>query len=331
MLAACLCAGLLGWSGTTVAGVHREESLSVVCSSVEDLCRGWAEEFTRRTGIPVSTVRLSSREALARLDRGEAVDVDVWHGGPAELYVLAAQRGLLAPHDVRDAAAIPAADRASDGAWTGVYHGNLGFCSDPEALASLGLAPPQSWEDLLDPRLHGRVSMPNPGTSGTGTTVVGVQVRRMVDADAAVRWLRRLDRAVLQYTRSGMAPAGVVARGEAAVAVTFTQHCVRQVNAGRRLVVTYPREGTGAEVGAVARIRTARHPEWAAAYVDFAASRAGQDVGRTENVPQLPTRSDIPVDPRLLLPDGVPLLVTSTTDAAATESVVARFAEQVRP
>ena len=331
LLAALVCLGLFAWSGGTVIRTHRGESLSVLCSSVEDLCRGWAAEFTRTTGVPVSTVRLSSREALARLAHGEAVDVDVWHGGPAELYVLAAERGLLARHGAREAAAIPVADRDPDGTWTGVYRGNLGFCSDPDALAALGLPPPRSWEDLLDPRLHGRVSAPDPVTSGTGTTLVGVQVRRLGGADAAIAWLRRLDRNVLQYTRSGMAPAGVVARGEAAVAVTFTQHCVRQGDTTPGLVVTYPREGTGAEVGAVARIRTARHPAWADAYVDFAASRAGQEVGRHVDVPQLPTRRDVPADPRLLLPRDVPLLLTATTDAAVTESVVARFSEEVRP
>ncbi len=331
ILAAVVCAALLVWSGTEVVREHRRESLSVLCSSVEGLCRGWAAEFTRRTGIPVSTVRLSSREALARLEHGAAVDVDVWHGGPAELYALAARRGLLSPHATADSVAIPAADRDPGGAWTGVYRGNLGFCSDARALADLGVAPPRSWDDLLDPRLAGRVSTPDPVTSGTGTTMVGVQVRRLGGPAPALAWLRRLDRNVLQYTRSGMAPAGAVARGEVAVAVTFTQHCVRLDSAHRPLLVTYPREGTGAEVGAVARSASSRHPEWAAAYVDFAASRAGQEVGRAVQVPQLPTRSDVHADPRLLLPADVRLLVTSTNDAAGTEAVVARFATEVRP
>lgn len=331
LAAVVACVLLLTWSGGRVASSHRGESLSVLCSSIEDLCRRWAQDFTQEHGIPVSMVRVSSREALARIGRGEAVDDDVWHGGPAELYVVADRRGLLAPHVPADADAIPAADRDPHGAWTGVYRGNLGFCSDPAALRALGVDVPHSWEDLLDPRLARRVSMPNPVTSGTGTTIVGVQARRLGGADPAMAWLRRLDRSVLQYTRSGMAPAGVVARGEVAVAVTFTQHCVRQIAAGRPLVVSYPREGTGAETGAVARLRSSRHPEWAAAYVDFAASRRGQESGRDERVPQLPTRTDLAADPRLVLSPDVRLLSLATDDAAATESLVARFAAEVHP
>lgn len=330
-LAVTLCLALLLWSGVTVTRSTRGESLSVLCSSIEDLCRQWATGFSERTGIPVSMVRLPSREVLARLGRGAGLDADVWHGGPAELYVLAHEQGRLDPHIPADAAAVPASDRDPRGAWTGVYRGNLGFCSDPEALRSLGLGIPRSWEDLLDPRLAGHISMPNPVTSGTGTTIVGVQVSRLGSPDDALAWLRRLDRNVLQYTRSGMAPAGVAARGEVAVALTFTQHCVRQIAAGRHLTVSYPSEGTGAEVGAVARLRSARHPLWAAAYVDFAVSRQGQDIGREERVPQLPTRTDLDADPRLVLDPGIRQLSTSTTDARATESAVSRFAAQVRP
>ncbi|GAB79111.1 iron(III) transport system substrate-binding protein [Austwickia chelonae] len=332
ILALVLCLGLLAWSGAHVLSSHRAESLNVLCSSIEELCRQWADTFTEDTGIPVTVVRLSSREALSRMARGDAAaDYDIWHGGPSELYVLADQRGLLRPHRPAEAETVPTAYRDPAGAWTGVYRGNLGFCSDPDALKDLGVPVPQSWEDLLDPRLAGRISSPNPVTSGTGSTIVGVQAHRFGDHETALAWLHRLDQNVLQYTRSGMAPAGVVARGEAAVALTFTQHCVRQIEVGRRLVISYPREGTGAEIGAVAVLKSARHPEWAGVYVDFATSRAGQFSRRGERFPQLPTRTDLAVDPRLELTAGIRLFSPQATDVRATEKLVAGFAAEVRP
>ncbi|WP_240322679.1 extracellular solute-binding protein [Austwickia chelonae] len=332
VLAVVLCLGLLSWSGAHVLRSHRAESLNVLCSSIEELCRQWADTFTEDTGIPVTMVRLSSREALSRMSRGDAAaDYDVWHGGPSELYVLADQRGFLRPHRPAEADTVPTAYRAPDGAWTGVYRGNLGFCSDPAALKDLGVPIPRSWEDLLDPRLVGRISSPNPLTSGTGITIVGVQAYRFGDHATALAWLHRLDHNVLQYTRSGMAPAGVVARGEAAIALTFTQHCARQIEVGRQLVISYPREGTGAEVGAVAVLRSTRHPEWAGVYVDFAISRAGQFSRRGERFPQLPTRTDLAVDHRLELTPGVKLLSPRAADARATEKLIAGFAAEVRP
>ncbi|MBW3084284.1 hypothetical protein KEM60_00471 [Austwickia sp. TVS 96-490-7B] len=330
-VAALVCVALLTWSGGQVMRSHGGDSLGVLCSSMEELCRQWAEAFTRHSGIPVSMMRVSSREALARIGRGEGRDEDVWHGGPAELYELARQRGLLAPYVPASAVFVPVEDRDPGGAWTGVYRGNLGFCSNPAMLQEWGVQVPRSWNDLMDPRLRGRVSMPNPATSGTGTTIVGVQSHRLGDPEGALHWLAMLDRQVLQYTRSGMAPAGVVARGEAAVAITFTQHCVRQIEAGRPLVVSYPREGTGMEVGAVAVLHSARHEVWARAYVDFVTSRIGQEIGTDQRVPQLPTRTDMLADARLMLPPDVRLVSSSVRDAAATEDLVARFASKVRP
>lgn len=301
-------AALLTWSVSVVAAPARPRTIAVVCSSIEDLCRTWAEEYTRETGVGVDMVRLSSGEALARLSRpGGADEFDVWHGGPAESYIVAGQRGLLLPYVSPEASAVLPAYRDAAGAWTGVYLGVLGFCSNRDVLDRLGVPTPTSWDDLLSPRLVGQVSVPNPVTSGTGYTHVWTQRARLGSDDAAVAYLRRLDRNVLQYTASGMSPPGVAARGEVAIALAFTQHCVKAQREGHPdLVVTYPREGTGFEIGSVAIVAGTRQRDLARRYVDFAISAAGQRLGADTNSRQLPTRPDVPTDPRLAV--GVPLL-----------------------
>ena len=47
----------------------------------------------------------------------------------------------------------------SDGYWTGIYMGALGFCSNTNELKRLGLRAPTSWNDLLDPKYKGNIMM----------------------------------------------------------------------------------------------------------------------------------------------------------------------------
>lgn len=316
-------------SGLVVAASTRGPRLSVLCSSIEDLCQEWASQFTQRTGISTVVTRRSAWEALTLIRQPDS-QFDVWHGGPAESYVTAARQGLLLAH--RPPGADHVTDRAADGTWTGAYVGVLGFCSNRTLLARAGVGVPRHWDDLLDPRLRGLVSAPNPLISGTGYTLLQSQVARLGE-DRAMAWLSRLDRQVLQYTSSGMAPAGVVSRGEAAVGVAFTQHCARLGDQGDDdLVISYPQEGTGREVGGVAIVRGTGQPAAARRYVDFVVSKEGQRIGSTGTWAQLPARDDVPGDPRLGLPQGTPLVELDPREAAGRHShLVARFSREVHP
>lgn len=329
LLAAALYVALLAWSSVVVVQHTTARSISVLCSSIDDLCRAWADGFTARTGTGVDMVRMSTGEALARLSRpGGADDFDVWHGGPADLFEIAAGRGLLAAYDSPEAAAIPARYRDPEGYWTGTYVGVLGFCANEAVLDELGAAVPATWDDLLVPELAAEVSAPDPLTSGSGYTLVWTTRLRLGDDAAALDYLRALDRSVLQYPASGLAPASVAGRGEVAVAVTFTQHCVKAHDAGYDdLVVSYPADGTGAEVGAVAVLAGSADPATARRYVDYALSRAGQSAGDDVHSAQLPTRDDLVPDPRLGA--GLPLLTTDAAQAAAARDRLLDLAAEV--
>lgn len=321
---------LMGWSAGVLLGGGARRSISVLCSTIEALCVEWASAFTAESGVGVRMVRLSSGEALARLSRpGGTEDFDVWHGGPSDTYAIARDRGLLAVYRSPETARVPDAYRDPGGSWTGVYVGVLGFCSNRQALERLGAPVPGSWDDLLNPALRGHVSSPNPATSGTGYTIAWTQRVRLGSEDAALGYLAELDRNVLQYTTSGMAPARVAGRGEAAVALTFSQHCVQAVDEGHAdLVVSYPREGTGVEVGSVALLAGAASSADARRYVDFAISRRAQELGARPPTAQLPTRDDVAADARLA---GMPRLLEWDAEAAAEAKgrLVERFRAEV--
>ncbi|GAB2477013.1 ABC transporter substrate-binding protein [Luteococcus sediminum] len=322
---------LLVVASVLVQSARRERSLSVLCSSVEEACEQWTRTFTEHTGVEVVMVRMSSGEALTQVLRADG-EFDVWHGGPSDLYEVARAHGQLVAHRSPQAAFVPARFKARDGSWTGVYRGMLGFCSNRRVLDQLGVPPPRRWEDLLDKRLAGAVSMPDPRTSGTGWTMLWTVRQHTGSDEATMQWLDRLQPNVLQYTSSGVAPSGIVARGEAAVGVTFTQHCVRAQDRGaQQLLVGHPQGATGAETGAVAILRSGSNDALARSYVDFSISPASQAPAGDLAVQQLPTRSDVPTDPRLQLPAGTVELVPPDRTASRRQELVQAFDREVHP
>ena len=293
----------LGLASVGCAPDEDPGAVSVLCSNDADICSRWASDFTHLSGISVSMVRLPTSEALSRLEHaGDEPEFDIWHGGPAEFYSRAAQEGLLEAYDPQGSERVPARLRDPGNRWTGVYASVLALCSDPSLLERLGVAEPTTWEDLLDPRLRGLVVASSPRTSGTAYTLMFAQYQRL-GAQGAQGYLRSLYGQVQQFTRSGTAPAGVVASGEAAVAITFAPYCPSRERGTGGLRVTVPADGTGYEVGAVALVHGAPHPAQARRYVDYAVSRQGQTASRAVGIDQLPTDVTLPEDITDLLED----------------------------
>jgi iron(III) transport system substrate-binding protein len=288
--------------------------------------------FQTRSGVRTSFVRLSSGEALARLGAaGGNTEFDVWHGGPSDGYVAAGRSGLLEPYTSKEATAIDARYKDPAGLWTGVYVGVLGFCSNQKVLTAKGLAVPDSWADLTDPRLRKLVSVAHPATSGTAYTAMWTQVQLAGGEDGALQYFRRLHPNVLQYSKSGSAPAQQAGRGEIATGVVFTHDCVKNQEEGLTdLVVSVPSEGTGYEVGGVAVVKGTRNTPAAQAYVDFAISAEGQNIGPTVKSYQVPTNPKANVSEKALKLADLHLVTYDAGAAgAAKQKLVARFESEV--
>lgn len=154
-----------------ITTANAQETLTVLCTPQEDWCVAMTQAFQEQTGIETSYVRLSSGEALARVRATtDNPEFSVWWGGPADAFIAASEEGLFETYESPNAAAISDDYKSKDSTWSGVYVGALGFCSNTEILAELGVEAPTSWEDLLDPALEGNVAMAHPATSGTAFT-----------------------------------------------------------------------------------------------------------------------------------------------------------------
>jgi iron(III) transport system substrate-binding protein len=272
------------------------ESIKILCTTAEDWCTVVMAAAQEQTGIKIVYDHLSSGEALDRLRQLKASpEYDVWYGGPADTYAAAKIEGLLQAYASPTAVRIPAQFKDPDNTWTGLYVGAVAFCSNKAELDKLGVATPQTWKDLENPKLKGHIAMSHPATSGTAYTALWTQVTlNGGDQDKTLSFFKGLG--ITQYTRSGNTTSALVGKGEAALSIGFAHQCTKARQEGfPDLEVTFPQDGTGYEIGAVALLKGAKAEGPAKRFIDWALSPAAETVPTTANWFLLPTNSEAAV------------------------------------
>jgi iron(III) transport system substrate-binding protein len=302
-------------------------SLTVVCGATEAWCGAMTEAFTKKTGVTTKFVRLSSGETVARLDAAKAnPEFDVWHGGPADGFGVARIGGLIDKYVSPTRLMIPKKYQDSDGYWTGVYVGALGFCSNTKELKRLGIKVPTSWADLLNPALKKNISTAHPSTSGTAFTTLWTQVTRLGGEAEGLAYMAKFHNNVLQYTKSGVGPVAITGRGEVAVGLVFSHDCVAGQEQGLPLKVSFPSEGTGYEIGGVALVKGSKNPDAAKAYIDFALSSEAQNLGPTVAAYQVLTNPKAKYDRRMVTLSKLKIVDYDFDKAAAAKkALTAKF------
>jgi iron(III) transport system substrate-binding protein len=281
-------------------------SLNVYCSVQLEWCQTLANEFTRQNGIKVAVSQKGSGEVFAQIKAESANPrADVWFGGTGDPHLQAAEEGLTTAYRSPNLAQLhPWAVRQAEQSGyrtVGIYMGALGFSYNTELFKKKGLAPPRCWADLLQPALKGEVQMANPASSGTAYTALATIVQVMGEAKG-FEFLKRLHASINQYTKSGVAPAKAVARGETLVGISFVHDVVTEAVAGFPVGSATPCEGTGYEIGSLSIVNGARNLEGAKRFEDWALTAPAQALGARSKQFQLPSnrQAEIPKEaPRL--------------------------------
>ena len=114
---------------------------------------------------------------------------------------------------------------------------------NPAVLADKGLEEPTCYEDLLDSKWEGLISMPNPKSSGTGYMFLKSLVNAWGE-DEAFAYFDKLSANILQFTSSGSGPVNALVQGEVAVGLGMTSQAVTAINDGADLKILFFEEGS---------------------------------------------------------------------------------------
>ncbi len=240
----------------------------------------YIQAYEQQTGVDVQWVRLSAGEVLARVEAEAAnPQASVWFGGSNTSHIDAAAKGLLAPYKPNIDFTLADSFHDPNWMWTGIYTGAIGFVSNKSFLQKNNVAAPTSWQDLLNPAFKDNVVIAYPYTSGTSYTTYATLIQ-LYGLDKTLAFWKQFDaQSVFQYTKSGTGGIPMVGLGQAAVAIAFSHDIVAKgIDPGYPVVMTFPKEGTGNEVGGIALIKGGKEPEVAKQFMDWALSVPAQNL-----------------------------------------------------
>jgi iron(III) transport system substrate-binding protein len=258
--------------------VLAKERLAVYTTLDEPLARAVLAAFEEDTGIGVDWVRLSGGECVARLiAEKENPQISIWYGGVGLDHIVAKDKGLTMAYESPNAVNIPANFKDEDHYWTGIYAGPLCFVSNTNLLEELGFEAPTSWADLIKPEYEGHLQVANPGTSGTSYNVLATVVQ-ILGEDEAFKYLKKLDKNIFQYTRSGSKPGKNAAIGEIPIGIGYAHDQVKLVAQGYPLKITFPSEGTGYEIASISLIKGGPQTELAKKLYDWALTERAAEI-----------------------------------------------------
>ena len=289
-------------------------------------------KFEEETGIKVNYIRLSAGEMLTRVEaEKDNPQATLMFGGSTDNYIAAVEKGLLEAYQSPELSNTPDNYLDPTGTWNPIYVGCIAFACNSEWFADKGLEYPASWEDLLKPEFQGEVIMAHPATSGTAYTVLSTLVQLKGD-DAVWPYLQELDKNISQYTKSGSAAPNAVAMGEAAIALTFSHDALQPTAEGYPIELSFPADGTGYEVGAMAIIKGGKAEEMdnAKLFIDWMCSEAGQGLYAENSSFRVPTNTTATVADGLVTLDQVEVIDYDAVWAASVKSdYVAQFEEAI--
>ena len=218
------------------------------------------------------------------------------------------EKGFFLPYKSKawDNIKVPDILRDPDGYWYGWAYWMAVIIVNKEILNKKGLTAPKSWNDLIQPKWKGEIVMPNPGTSGTAYMMVSTVIQIMGE-QKAWDYLEKLDKNVAQYTKSGAAPADLVARGEYAIGITWDLPPFEKKEAGYPVELIAPEEGTGFQLDTVSIFKGTKKVEAAKKFIDLIATKKFMELAgqRRSKVTMPGVKSRVIFEPKLIKYDAV--------------------------
>jgi ABC-type Fe3+ transport system substrate-binding protein len=288
---------------------RREGKVAVAGQGFAGFRQGLIDGFQKAHEISVEYLGLPTGEVLTRIEReaqAGRVSVDVNIGGVATCWV-AAERGLIDP--ATNLVVDPALKDPSG--WRG---GALRFVRPTPKLSAdfecglqtaeyvmtdlfvnPAIVPPdsiRSWRDLLKPEFKGKIASHDPRRSGASQTTAGYLYYLFGE-----QYLRDLYAGQeVTLTADYRQLAEWVARGTYPIGLSLVQAAVEPLRAeGLAVERLFPDDGPGALTagsGSVMKIKNGPNPNAAVVFLNWFASKEGQEVFERE-IQQMSLRTDV--------------------------------------
>ena len=249
------------------------------------------EEFTKKTGIKVEFLDISSGEVLSKLSaQNGKIGADVWFGGGADSFIVAGEKGYLENYVSPEEKEMDQRFIGND-FWTGVSIVTAGFLVNTDVLEKKGLPEPTSWADLKNPKYKDELIMADPAISGTNYAVVYNLLQSMGE-EAGWAYLESIKGNIPFYAQRGSEPTSKVKNGEMAVGIIPLGGDTYKMEKEFKVKNVIPSDGLPWVPAGMAIFKEAENKDAAKAFVDWALSKEGQEFLKTV-APRMMVRKDV--------------------------------------
>ncbi|MEJ2095779.1 MAG: ABC transporter substrate-binding protein [Deltaproteobacteria bacterium] len=236
--------------------------------------------------LDIQAIRLSTGELGARMlaerDNPQADCIWGWAVTNMSEFV---PKGMLQPYKAKGMDKIPAKFRDPNDYWVAIDLYAAALVPNTKVLQAKNLPMPKGWNDLLNPVYKDMLIMPNPASSGTGFLQVASLLvlldpdykTKPVEQNKAWDFLKKLDKNMGQYIKSGSKPAKLTAAGEYAVGCSFAFVYSSLKKKGFPVALVMPEEGAGYELEANALLKGAKNEAAAKKFLDWAISKPAME------------------------------------------------------
>lgn len=163
-----------------------------------------------------------------------------------------------------------------------------GFAINSELLAELGVQMPSDWPDLLDPRLQGRIALPDAGRVGFAPVLLDIVLQSYGWERGWAYWSELAGHSRL-VSRGGTLVNDEVASGRAAVGLSIDFFVASAIANGEQVAFVYPAHG-GLNPAHIAITAHSRELTGARAFTQFVLSEEGQALLADPDIRKLPVR-----------------------------------------
>lgn len=240
------------------APVAARESITVYTSLEADQLKAYKTAFEKaHPEVEIRWVRDSNGVITARmLAEKAAPNADVVMGVAATSLMLLDREGILDAYAPAELDKVKPAlrDVRPQPHWVGMDVLSSALCVNRVEREKLGLPLPTRWSDLTDPAWKGRITMPNPASSGTGFLMVSAWLQ-MMGEEKGWAFMDALDRNIAAYSHSGSKPCKQAATGEFTIGLSFEYRANSLIEQGAPIDLVLPAEGLGWDMEAVAIVK----------------------------------------------------------------------------
>lgn len=294
ILAAAGVALVAGTAGAMAADGDTEKELVVYASHPSEMVDYFTQEFGKKYGINVTTVKAGTGELLNRIKAEKnRPGADVLWGGFADTGASAPD--LFAPYASAELASIEPAMIDAKGYNTPFAASLMVLMANREQVKEEDA--PKKWTDLADPKWKGKIVHADPSKSSSSLAALNTWLMIYGRGDEAWKLVEDMTANMNIVLKSSLV-FQQVGRGEYPLGVTYEEAAFNYVLADTADII-YPEDGTLAQPEGMFIVKDSPNPNAAKLFADYLLSEEAQK-RLVEHFPgRRPTRKGVANHPRM--------------------------------